>query len=143
MSHFSTAPQQLIETRFEGRGGQTQFSKLVAMEPASVSRYLAAASRPDVEALEQICSALEPAEVAQLVVAYLRDDVPPAAAKLVRIISLIDSPKSAANPEPAPRPRLPKKLQSAFEFLMTEAEKHPVVADSILSTVALLKGQRL
>lgn len=136
MSHFSTALQRIVEGRSPGRGGQALFAKEAAVEPASLSRYVNAESRPDVELLERLCGPLDEAERAALVLAYLRDDVPPCARRLVALGCAAERPDLAADDV---RTRLPLALREAFELLETEAERSPVVANAILSTAALMK----
>lgn len=145
MSHFSSALQRLIEERYPARGGQTAFAKQVGIEQATISRYTNADSRPDVGMLEQICVTLEREQRAELVLAYLRDEIPPSAQDCVRVINLCAEPAAANIPEEVSRPRdrMPKKLREAFEFLEEDALKSPLSADAVLATVALMRGKRL
>lgn len=144
MSYFATNLQKLQEARFDGAGGQTLFAKQLGLNQASLSRYLADQSRPDVKILEQICGALEPDEIAKLVIAYLEDDIPPTAKDLVRVVNLISNTRVAETPDPLPEiEKLPKKVQQAFQYLIREAVQHAVVGDAMIANVALMKGDRI
>jgi transcriptional regulator with XRE-family HTH domain len=141
MSHFSTALQAKIEANFSTRGGQTALAKQAGIEPASLSRYLNDVSRPDVEALEKICVVMDPAERVDVVIAYLRDEIPPSAQQLIRIVSLIESSRVAE--EPPQRTPLPKKLRAAFDFLEEKASGDTLLQESILATYHLMRGKRI
>jgi transcriptional regulator with XRE-family HTH domain len=142
MSYFSSALQKVIEARFPGRGGQTQLAREVGLEQATMSRYINAESRPDVNVLEQICAALPRAQRAELAIAYLRDDLPPSAEECVQLVNLCNS-GARTKPIPETRERLPKKLRDAFIKLEEDAARSPLVADAVFATVALLRGERL
>jgi hypothetical protein len=97
-------------------------------------------AKPNVDDLEKLSSILEPSDRVELVTAHLRDETPASAADLIRIVSLIDTPKVKEEPAEYGAVKLPKKVREDFEFLMRMAQKDQRVVESIRSDVRMIKG---
>jgi hypothetical protein len=133
VSYFSTELDALLEELGVSRAA---FADGVGV-PASSFHNLINGRRPEVSAIEKICGALSPEQRANLVIAHLRDEIPPSAAEFVRLISLV-APLAKEMPD-EPAIRLPKSVRADFDYLERMALKHPEVVDSIRSTVRILR----
>jgi transcriptional regulator with XRE-family HTH domain len=138
-NHFANALQRVIQNRDSSRGAQSVFARQCGIEPANLSRYLSGDSRPDVEWLEKICQPLSDEERVEIVMAYLRDEIPPSAATLVKIISLLDSPLRIAEVPENPLDALPKKKREVIEGLAREFASSDAVFEAFEATWRLLR----
>lgn len=138
--HFASALQRVIQARDATRGAQSAYAEIAGLEQATFSRYLTGRSRPNVNWLERIIHPLTDAERAEVVVAYLRDDVPESARDLVRITSLIDEPLHTAE-EPADAiAALPKKKKEVIYGLAREMQNQ-AVWEALEATWRMMKSR--
>lgn len=133
MSYFTTELQSAIEYLGCSRA---LFAERSGIPSSTFHGLVHGGLRPSVEALEKICSILEPEQRAIVVIGHLRDEIPPLAADLIRIVSLVGTPRMQ---ESEPEVRLPKSVRADFRYLELMAMKHPEVVESIRSTVRILR----
>lgn len=138
MSHFSTELQLLLESMPGSRAG---FAGRVSIAPSTFHNYFHGSAPPTVDDLEKICSILEHSQRAQLAIAHLRDQTPPSAADLVRVVNLINEPRVREETEAEYATiKLPAAVRRNFEFLMRRAVDSAAVRDSVAATVKLMRG---
>lgn len=140
-SHLGPRLQVILETRGIP---QNQFADLAEIDRTLLSRYIAGKVRPSQEVLEKICRALpERIDRAELAIAHLRDETPPSAADLVRVLNLVTDPELRMQETPPVYggKKLPKKAQHDFEYLQQLAQSNPDVIEWIRASVDVLKGR--
>lgn len=117
-------------------------AKRAEMQPSLFNGYYNGSHRPSLEGLEKICRVFDKPERAALAAAHLRDELPSSAADLVRIVNLVESPRTEEESgEAYSKTKLPKKVMKDFEFLMQQAENDAGVIAWIKSTVDVLRGR--
>jgi transcriptional regulator with XRE-family HTH domain len=144
---FGNALQRIIQNRDPNRGAQIAFARQSGVEHYNIGRYLSGQSRPNIEVLEQICQALNEEERADLIVAYLQDEIPPSAKDLVRIINLVNpSPETArvaeeplATTSANPLDILPKRKRIVMEDLIRECAESELAFEAFEATWRLIK----
>lgn len=134
VSYFSTELAAVLEDLGVSRA---LFAERIGLASSSLHNLVHAKARPDAEALETLCIGLDQPQRARLVIAHLRDEIPPSATDLVRIVSLVGRTHEA--PPDEPKARLPKSVRADFDYLERMAVKHPEVVASIQSTVRILR----
>lgn len=141
-SYLGPAIQRILD---ELNITQRQFAEMSGVDASLLNRYVSGDVRPSREVLEKICVALEAARNRSAVaLAHLRDELPPSASELIKIVDLVQEPESGLREEPEenqPAPKLPRKAAADFRFLMHHAERHPEVIEWIRATVDVLKGR--
>lgn len=140
LHHFASALQRVVQARDATRGAQSAFAELAGLEQATFSRYLSGVSRPNVDWLEKIIQPLSDSERAEVVVAYLRDDVPECARDLVRITSLLDEPLRAAEEPSDIIASLPKKKKEVIYGLAREMQNQ-AVWEALEATWRMMKSR--
>jgi len=69
-----------------GRRTQTELAAIADSDPANVSRWINGQTRPEREVIERLLSGLGDEEATRLATAWLRDQMPASAARLVQIL---------------------------------------------------------
>lgn len=85
----------------QGRS-QVDLARLAGVDAANVSRWLRGQSKPDREAVSRLAEILPQPEAAQLVCAWLRDQMPKYAQQLVEVRAIPAAPGEEANPQEFP-----------------------------------------
>lgn len=114
---------------------QTFLSEASGISQGQISRYISGEDSPEKENLEKICKALCESDRADVVLAYLQDQIPESARHLIAPARLKHFQKAKRVEVP-----LPRDLREAFDVLEERASRSPAVADSIKSTVRILEG---
>ncbi|MDP9291096.1 MAG: helix-turn-helix domain-containing protein [Verrucomicrobiota bacterium] len=136
MSQFSNQLQTSME---EAGFKQTDLVDKIDVSQGQMSRYVNGVDRPGPDVFEQLCALFPEKQRAQLIVAYLLDDVP---AQFRNLIS-VEPAKAAlrtAEDAPAYRSRMPLKLRQAYDYLGSAALDKPRVATTIINTYELVKS---
>ena len=138
MSLFSNTLQIILE---RVPGSRSAFAERCGIPNSTMHTYLHGTAIPAVEALEKLCLALEPPDRAELVIAHLRDQTPPSAQDLIRIVALIGAVEESPAPDDYRQIKLPKRVRDDFENLMRRAMNDKRVVDWISGFVDLLEGR--
>lgn len=134
MSFFSIALDSLIHERQLTQG---QLAEISGINQAQISRYLTASARPDTEYLGRLCAAFN-ADGTSLLIAFLRDEIPPALcdALEIRPASKKSRDDSARH---TPYDRLPRKVRTLLDEIATACERDPRIFAAIESTMSLVR----
>jgi len=71
-----------------GDRSQSDLASLGGVDPGNVSRWISGQSKPDKEAVAKLIQCVGPSEGSHLLVAWLKDTLPPGAENLVRIAAV-------------------------------------------------------
>lgn len=77
-----------------GKRSQMELASLGEVAPANVSRWLSGQHRPDRNAIEKILSKLPIEEATDLIIAWLKDQIPESATNLIDIVPVAPNSKS-------------------------------------------------
>jgi transcriptional regulator with XRE-family HTH domain len=90
-----------------GRRTQTELAAIAGADPANVSRWLNGQSKPERDVIERLLPQLDDDEATRLATAWLRDQLPDSASRLVQIL-----PAKPKIREATPAPTLPAGMSA-------------------------------
>ena len=138
MSQFSNQLQASIE---ECNFTQCHLVDNADVSPGQICRYVAGENRPEPKVFKKISALFPEKHRTPLILAYLLDDVPPRFRNLVTIEPSRTGSHDAEQ-EPVYRSRMPKQLREAYDYLGRAALEKPSIAQILINTSKLSRGDR-